>query len=72
VAVHENRRTDFVAALCAAHLNELRGVEPAQGLAEAAAAGLAVTPEAAALLGVDYSAMRAEAGAEAEAAAGAP
>jgi radical SAM superfamily enzyme YgiQ (UPF0313 family) len=56
VAVHGNRRTDFVAALCAAHLHEVRGVEPAQGLAEAAAAGLTVTPEAAALLGVEWEA----------------
>jgi radical SAM superfamily enzyme YgiQ (UPF0313 family) len=57
VAVHGNRRTDFVAALCAAHLHEVRGVEPAQGLAEAAAAGLTVTPEAAALLGVEWEAV---------------
>jgi hypothetical protein len=54
VAVHGNRHTDFVAALCAAHLDEVRGVDPALGLAEAAAAGLMVTPDAAALLGVDY------------------
>ena len=53
VAVHGNRHTDFVAALCAAHVHELRGVDPAAGLAEAAAAGLMVTPEAAALLGVE-------------------
>jgi hypothetical protein len=54
VAVHGNRHTDFVAALCAAHLHEVRGVDPAAGLAEAAAAGLMVTPDAAALLGVDH------------------
>lgn len=54
VAVHGNRHTDFVAALCAAHLHEERGVAPAAGLAEAAAAGLVVTPQACALLGVDY------------------
>jgi hypothetical protein len=54
VAVHGNRHTDFVAALCAAHLHEARGLEPAAGLAEAAAAGLMVTPECAALVGVDY------------------
>src|SRR3954452_15269390 len=53
VAVHGNRHTDFVAALCAAHLHEERGVDPADGLAEAAAAGRMVTPDAAALLGVD-------------------
>ena len=51
VAVHGNRWTDFVAALCAAHLHEVKGVPPADGLARAAEAGLQVTPEAAALLG---------------------
>ena len=54
VAVHGNRHTDFVAAVCAAHLHEERGVDPADGLAAAADAGLTVTPEAARLLGVDY------------------
>jgi hypothetical protein len=54
VAVHGNRHTDFVAALCAAHLHEVRGVDPAVGLAEAAAAGLMVTPDAAALVGVEW------------------
>lgn len=54
VAVHGNRHTDFVAALCAAHLHEARGLDPAAGLAEAAASGLMVTPEAAALLGVEF------------------
>jgi hypothetical protein len=57
VAVHGNRHTDFVAALCAAHLHEVRGLDPAAGLAEAAAAGLMVTPEAAALLGVEFEAV---------------
>src|SRR5215216_6553251 len=52
VAVHGNRWTDFAAAVCAAHLHEWRGVEPAEGLARAARAGLMVTPEACALLGV--------------------
>src|SRR4051812_12958222 len=56
VAVHGNRRTDFVAALCAAHLYETRGAEPALSLAEAIAAGLSVTPEAAALVGVEWQA----------------
>ena len=51
VAIHGNRRTDFVAAVCAAHLHELRGLAPADGLARAAEAGLTVTPEAEALLG---------------------
>jgi hypothetical protein len=53
VAVHGNRWTDFVAALCAAHLHELRGVPLAHGLAQAVRAGLTVTPEACALVGVD-------------------
>ena len=52
IAVHGDRRTDFVAALGAAHLHEVRRVEPALGLHAAAVAGLEVTPEAAALLGV--------------------
>jgi hypothetical protein len=58
VAVHGNRRTDFVAALCAAHLHEAHGLDPLDGLARAAVAGLQVTPESAALLGVDYEAVQ--------------
>jgi hypothetical protein len=54
VALHGNRHTDFVAAVCAAHLHDWRGVDPADGLRAAADAGLTATPEAAALLGVDY------------------
>ena len=57
VAVHGNRHTDFAAAVCAAHLHEAHGVDPAEGLAAAAAAGLTVTPEACALLGVAYEAL---------------
>jgi radical SAM superfamily enzyme YgiQ (UPF0313 family) len=53
VAIHGNRHTDFVAAVCAAHLHEHRGLDPAAGLAAAAAAGLTVTEDAARLLGVD-------------------
>ena len=53
VALHGNRWTDFVAAVCAAHLHELRDVPVAEGLAQAARAGLAVTPEACALVGVE-------------------
>ena len=52
VAVHGNRRTDFVAAVCAAHLHEQRGVEPARALAAAVEAGLSVSADACALLGV--------------------
>jgi hypothetical protein len=53
VAVHGNRWTDFVAAVCAAHLHEARGVPAAEGLARALQAGLTVTPEACALVGVE-------------------
>ena len=58
VAVHGNRHTDFVAALCAAHLHEERGLEPEAGLGRAREAGLRVTPEACALLGVHYGAVQ--------------
>jgi len=58
VAVHGNRHTDFVAAICAAHLYEARGVDPAECLREALAAGLRVTPDACALIGVDYGALQ--------------
>jgi hypothetical protein len=58
VAVHGNRHTDFVAALCAAHLHEAKGVDPELGLVAAAEAGLTVTPEAARLLGVSYEAVQ--------------
>ena len=53
VAVHGDRHTDFVAAVCAAHLHEARGVEPAEALARAAAAGLMVNGYTCALLGVE-------------------
>jgi hypothetical protein len=52
VALHGNRHTDFVAAVCAAHVHE-RGVDPRESLAAAARAGLRLTPEACALLGVE-------------------
>lgn len=52
VAVHGDYRTDFVAAVCAAHLHEARGVDPAEGLRRAAEEGLHVTEAACALLGV--------------------
>jgi len=58
VAVHGNRYTDFVAAVCAANLHEARGVDPADGLRRAAEAGLAVTEDAARLLGLDYEAVQ--------------
>jgi hypothetical protein len=53
VALHGNRWTDFVAAVCVAHLHEVRDVPLAEGLAQAARAGLTVTPEACALVGVE-------------------
>jgi len=46
VAIHANRRTDLVAAVCASHLYEVRGVEPLSALQAATEAGLAITPEA--------------------------
>ena len=57
VAIHGNRYTDFVAAACAAHLHDARGVDLAFALARAAAAGLTVTPEACALIGVSSQEM---------------
>src|ERR671933_3004414 len=57
VAIHANRHTDLPAAVCAAHLYAAHGVDPAEALSEAAAAGLDVTPEAAALVGADYGAV---------------
>ena len=51
VAVHGNRRTDFVAVACAASLSDVYGVPVEVGLARAAEAGLTITPEAAALVG---------------------
>lgn len=58
IAIHGNRHTDFVAAVCAAHLNHARGLDPTAGLVAAAEAGLTITPEATALLGVDYEAVQ--------------
>jgi hypothetical protein len=51
VALHGNRYTDFVAAVCAAHLHETKGIDPADAVADAREAGLTVTPEALALVG---------------------
>ena len=53
VALHGNRHTDFVAAVAAAHMHLDRGADLAEGLCAAAQAGLTVTPEACALLGVE-------------------
>ena len=40
VAIHANRRTDFVAAVCAAYLEDAYDVPVEEGLARAAEAGL--------------------------------
>lgn len=53
VALHGDSYTDFVAAVGAAHLHEVAGIDPVEGLSRAARAGLTVTPEACALVGVD-------------------
>ena len=58
VALHGNRHTDWVAAVGAAHLHATLGTPPASGLRAAAEAGLTVTEEAAALLGVPYEAVQ--------------
>lgn len=57
IALHGDSHTDFVAAVCAAHLHEVRGLDPGEGLVRAARAGLAVTPAACALIGVDVGEM---------------
>ena len=53
VALHGNRWTDFVAAVCAAHVHEVRDMPVADALAQASQAGLTVTAEACALVGVE-------------------
>ena len=53
VAIHDNRYTDFVAAICAAHLLEHRGDEVEDSLESAMDAGLVVTSNAAALVEAD-------------------
>ena len=45
VAIHDNRYTDVVAGICAAHLYDVRGTDPAEALEAAEAAGLTVTEE---------------------------
>ena len=56
VAIHGNRHTDFVAAVCAAYLDQAYQVPVAEGLRRAEEAGLAVTADAAALVGAELSA----------------
>ena len=53
VAIHGNRYTDFVAAVCAAYLADTYDTTVEEALADAVDAGLTVTPEAAALVGAD-------------------
>jgi hypothetical protein len=53
VAIHGDRHTDFVAAVCAAHLHAERGADPAAALVAAERAGLTITPAACALVGVE-------------------
>jgi hypothetical protein len=53
VAIHGNRYTDFVAAICAKHLEQHRDTPLDEALDAAMDAGLTVTPEVAALLEVD-------------------
>ena len=52
MALHGNRWTDFVAAVCAAHLHEVRGMPWPRG-SPGVACGLTLTPEACALVGVE-------------------
>jgi hypothetical protein len=53
VAIHANRYTDFVAAVCAAHLREHRGTDVEESLEQAIEAGLVVTPATVALVEAD-------------------
>lgn len=53
VAIHDNRYTDFVAAVCARHLEEQRGTPVEDALETAMSAGLVVTDAAAALVEAD-------------------
>ena len=43
IAIHANRRTDFVAAVCAAYLDDVYGIPVQEGLTRAAEARLTVT-----------------------------
>jgi radical SAM superfamily enzyme YgiQ (UPF0313 family) len=53
VAIHDNRYTDFVAAICAKHLEEQRGMAIENALDAAIDAGLVVTDSAAELVEAD-------------------
>jgi hypothetical protein len=54
VAIHGNRHTDFVAAVCAAHVLINHGVDPADALVDAEEAGLMVTEASRELAGVGF------------------
>jgi hypothetical protein len=53
VALHGNRYTDFVAAVCAQHVYEHKGVAVEESLTAASEAGLVVTAQAAAMVEAD-------------------
>jgi hypothetical protein len=53
VAVHGNRLTDFVAAVGARYLADAHGVDPAEALEAARAAGLRPSEGSAVLLGIE-------------------
>jgi hypothetical protein len=53
VAVHDNRYTDFVAAVCAQHLLEHKDLAVEESLTAASEAGLVVTADSAALVEAD-------------------
>ena len=59
VAVHGDRRTDFVSALCAAHLHDGPRRDPLERWRRPPAAGLEVGPDACALVGVELVRLRA-------------
>jgi len=51
VAIHANRRTDFIAGVCAEHLYEWKDIPPEVGLQHAAEAGLTITEKVEDLVG---------------------
>jgi hypothetical protein len=53
VAIHANRYTDFVAAVCAKHIEDQRGIPADESLEKAIEAGLVVTQQAAELVEAD-------------------
>jgi hypothetical protein len=51
VAIHGDRHTDVIAAVCAACLHDVYGIRPEESLLRAEEAGMPITPEAAGLIG---------------------